>query len=112
MIYCFDIDGVVCKTADTDYKNAKPVKSVIKKINKLHDLGHVILIYTARGMGTLDGNVAKVYTSWYKITKNQLEAWGLRYHQLIFGKPNADIYIDDKAMNFNDWVKLGRTKRI
>lgn len=105
MIYCFDLDGVVCATNGTDYKNAKPVKSVIKKINHLYNSGHIILIYTGRGMGTLKGNLKKVHDTWYKVTKNQLKSWGLCYHQLILGKPPADIYIDDKAMNLNHWIK-------
>ena len=111
MVYCFDIDGVICETVDLDYANARPVKSVVEKINELYDSGHTILIYTARGMGALKGNMANVYDTWYEITKNQLKEWGLRHHQLIFGKPNADIYIDDRAMNFNSWIKsYDRTK--
>ncbi len=105
MIYCFDIDGVICNTRGLDYKNAKPVKSVIEKINRLYTSGHTILIYTGRGMGTLKGDIKKVYDVWHKVTKNQLKSWGLRYHQLTLGKPPADIYIDDKAMNLNDWLK-------
>lgn len=105
MIYCFDIDGTICETINADYKNAKPNKKVIRKVNKLYDSGHTILIYTARGMGTLKGDVAKVYDTWYELTKNQLIDWGLRYNQLIFGKPTADVYIDDKAVNIEDWIK-------
>ena len=29
--------------------------------------------------------------------KNILLDWGVKYHNLVFGKPNADIYIDDKG---------------
>ncbi len=105
MIYCFDIDGTICKTIGADYENAKPIKSVIEKINEIFDSGHDIIIYTARGMGTLNGDVAKVYDTWYEFTKNQLIEWGLRYHQLILGKPTADVYIDDKSMNIDDWLK-------
>ena len=33
------------------------------------------------------------------MTKNQLKDWGVKYHSLKLGKPEADIYIDDKALN-------------
>ena len=28
-----------------------------------------------------------------------MQRWGLKYHELIFGKPNADYYIDDKMLD-------------
>ena len=31
-IYCFDIDGVICKTNGKNYSKAKPIKNSIKKI--------------------------------------------------------------------------------
>ena len=35
-LICFDIDNVICQTKGKDYKNAKPNKHAIKKINKLY----------------------------------------------------------------------------
>ena len=32
---CFDIDNVICKTRNSDYKNSKPILLAIKKINQL-----------------------------------------------------------------------------
>ena len=31
------------------------------------------------------------------LTKSQLKNWKVNYHELIFGKPSFDIYIDDKS---------------
>ena len=39
------------------------------------------------------------------LTKCQLDIWGCKYHELIFGKPHADIFIDDKAMNSEDYFE-------
>ena len=103
MIYCFDIDGTVCETEGLDYKEARPIESVVDSINALYEDGHTILMYTARGMGTLKGDLEKVYSTWYEVTKNQLNKWGVKHHQLILGKPAADFYIDDKAVNALDW---------
>ena len=33
----------------------------------------------------------------FDLTQQQLKEWGVRYHELIMGKPHADMFIDDKA---------------
>ena len=42
----------------------------------------------------------------FELTKQQLDDWGVKYHELIMGKPHADYFIDDKAwpdkVFFND----------
>jgi hypothetical protein len=32
-----------------------------------------------------------------------MKKWGVCYHELILGKPEADIFIDDKAFNSEHW---------
>ena len=51
MIFCFDLDGVLCRHVK-DYMKAKPFKKRIKIVNDLHDDGHRIIIDTARGAVT------------------------------------------------------------
>ena len=41
--------------------------------------------------------------NWFDFTSNQISSWGLKFHELIIGKPEADIFIDDKAVNHNSW---------
>jgi len=94
MIYCFDIDGTIC-TQETEYSDAKPYTDRIEKINTLYDEGNEIVFFTARGY--LTG------IDWEEVTSNQLKDWGVRYHRLVFGKPNADIYIDDKGKDPYSW---------
>ena len=95
--YCVDIDGTICslvptkKNGDWDYPDAKPFKDKIAKLNKLYDEGHTIIYFTARGMDS-----GRDLT---ELTKKQLKEWGVKYHKLIFGKPAADVYIDDKSIN-------------
>ena len=36
-IFCFDLDGVVCKTRQNKYSTAKPIRKVIDLINKLYE---------------------------------------------------------------------------
>ena len=58
-ILCFDIDNVICKTKKNNYKNSKPNKRAIKKINQLYDQGYIIKIFTSRYMGRNNENVSK-----------------------------------------------------
>ena len=99
-IICFDIDNVICHTKGKDYKNAKPNKAGIKKINMLFEKGYVIKLYTARFMGRNNDNISKAKKQGYKMTKNQLKQWRINYHKLVFGKTSFDLFIDDKSMYF------------
>lgn len=98
MIFCFDIDETICSKTTNDYNAAKPFEEVIHSINRLYDDGHEIIIMTARG------SVSKIdYT---ELTIQQLKKWGLKYHKLLMNiKPNADIFVDDKALNIEDYIK-------
>lgn len=89
--YCIDIDGTICTTTtNQEYFKARPIQEMIDKINRLYDDGHIIKFCTARGMES--GGVFE------EITRQQLSDWGVKYHQLIMGKPAADYYIDDKGL--------------
>ena len=52
-------------------------------------------------MGRNNDNIYNAKRQGYNFTKNQLDRWGLKYNKIFFGKPSADIYIDDKAIGFN-----------
>jgi hypothetical protein len=99
MVYCFDIDGTLCTDTDGAYGQAAPCPEVIAQVNRLFGQGHRILLYTARG--------ATTGIDWREETERQLREWGVEYHALYLGKPTADIYIDDKAINLADWKREG-----
>lgn len=86
-----DIDGVIAELReDHDYSKVGPRTEVIRNINRLYDAGNEIILLTARGY--------KTGKDWKQLTLESLEKWGVKYHELHFGKPNADYYIDDKMM--------------
>lgn len=99
MIYTFDIDGTICLTNGNDYINSTPLTERINIINNLYEQGHIIKIFTARGMTTKNGNIKEVYKDYYDMTLSQLSEWGLKFHELILGKPSSDFYIDDKGIS-------------
>ena len=99
MTYCFDIDGVLCNNTHGRYELAEPYQQVIARVNALYELGHRVILFTARGTTT--------GINWRELTEQQMRAWGVQYHQLFFGKPEADIYVDDRAMGPVTWGEIG-----
>ena len=97
MIYCFDIDGTLCSNSFGDYEKAEPIQRRIDFVNQLYDQGHIIKLLTARGSTT--------QIDWREFTETQLLEWGVKYTILMLGKPEADIYIDDKGINDKDFFK-------
>lgn len=93
--YCFDLDETLCITQGTDYTLSTPMNDRITVVNKLYDNGGYIIIFTARGSLT-----GKDFSA---LTQRQLDDWGVRYHELLFGKPAADIYVDDKGLSDRDF---------
>jgi hypothetical protein len=91
------VDGTLCSQVDGDYERAEPYKDMIARINALYDAGHRIVLYTARGSTT--------GKDWRGVTERQMRDWGVKHHELLLGKPYADVYIDDKAINAKDWLK-------
>ncbi len=103
MTYVFDIDGTICNNTNGDYLKAVPMKERIDKVNDLFLKGHTIIFQTARGMGRSGNSTAYADRAFYELTKEQLDGWGVRYHQLFLGKPAGDFYIDDKGIRDEDF---------
>ena len=108
MRYVVDIDGTICDPGDTDatrYTDATPIRSRIDKIIKLYDEGHYIVYLTARGMGRFNNSRMHAHREFYEFTKNQLNAWRCKYHELHLGKPSGDHYIDDKGIHSDEFFR-------
>ncbi len=97
---CFDIDNVICKTKNSNYKKSRPNKRVIKKINEIYRKGYKIILFTSRFMGRTNENKKKSKKLGYNLTRNQLKKWGLKYNRLIMGKPSYDLIVDDLGIYF------------
>ncbi|CAB4143456.1 hypothetical protein UFOVP447_152 [uncultured Caudovirales phage] len=104
MIYIVDIDNTICWTRRNaqgkwDYPNSKPFQYRIDKINELYDEGNTIIYWTARGSGS--------GIDWTELTKQQLDEWGCKYHEVKLGKPSYDVWVDDKAFNDEHFFDFG-----
>jgi len=103
-IIAFDLDDVLCRR-DTDvgaidkYLSCYPIQKMVDVCNECYDNGYKVVVYTARGMTSFNGDLHDVYDNLYELTKNQLSRWGVKYHKLVMGKLHYDLLIDDKAIN-------------
>lgn len=99
--FCFDLDNTLVSypVIENDYTSVKPIDKNISFLRYLKYLGHTIIIYTARRMRTHKGNSGKVLADIGKITFDTLEIFNIPFDEIYFGKPEADFYIDDKAIN-------------
>ncbi|MGY6629822.1 MAG: acylneuraminate cytidylyltransferase family protein [Wenzhouxiangella sp.] len=94
-----DIDGVLAEPVPAlDYAQAGPLTGNIARVNALYELGCHITLFTARGSGT--------GKDWSDVTREQMQRWGVRYHELRFGKPPADYYVDDRLVTLAQAVAL------
>jgi uncharacterized HAD superfamily protein len=100
MIIYVDIDETICEHKNSnpnesrDYSKATPLIDNISLVNNLYDEGNEIIYWTARGSGTgLD---------WTELTKNQLEEWNVKHHELKMGKPHYDLLICDKTKRIEE----------
>jgi capsule biosynthesis phosphatase len=105
---CFDLDNtlVTFPTIMNDYTTVKPIEKTIRFLKYLKCFGNTIIIYTARRMKTHNGNMGKINSDIGKITFETLDKFNIPYDEIYFGKPYADFYIDDLALNcFDDLEK-------
>lgn len=100
---CFDLDNtlVTSPSVKGNYATVRPILRNIEYLRFLKKIGHTIIIYTARRMKTHYGNIGKIMQDVGKITLDTLEKFDIPYDELFFGKPYADFYIDDLAVNSN-----------
>lgn len=99
MTILVDIDETIARTpANRDYTNSLPIMEMIQKVNRLHDMGHEIIYYSARGTST--------GVDWFPETYIQLVNWGCKFFGLRLGKPMCNFIVDDRALRPNeiDWL--------
>lgn len=104
-VLVFDIDDTISIHTNRDYVNAKPIQPVIDKLNRLHDEGYYIKLFTGRGQVSCNGDLNLIIERNKDVLEKWLKDHDVKYDELIFGKPLGDWYIDDKGMSVNDFLK-------
>lgn len=115
-----DLDGTICelKKSGETYDQLLPKPGAVAILSKLKEEGHYIIIQTARNMATQEANLGKVMKNIGKVTLDWLDHHQIPYDEIYFGKPNGNIYIDDRSYRFDSWEiitsdlinKLGKEK--
>jgi hypothetical protein len=91
-VIAIDMDGVICMEERTfDRPLADPIPRAIESVNAIHNDGHTVIIWTARGWEQ------------FRSTEEWLKRHGVSYDVLLMGKPIVDVFIDDRAVRFNSW---------
>tara|TARA_Y100000310_G_C20507504_1_gene727161 strand:+ start:666 stop:1040 length:375 start_codon:yes stop_codon:yes gene_type:complete len=109
MRICIDIDGTLCETKsdNQEYSDVKPLPHAVECVRRLKEEGNTIILYTARNMKTCNNNVGKVIANIGMITLEWLSRNNIPFDEIYFGKPLADVYIDDKGLKYeNDWKNI------
>lgn len=105
----FDLDETICIHRDRDYEHAAPVSRVISRMVELkrHRPDCEIVIHTARGTKSCNGDATAADRKNRAVTEAWLKRHGVPYDSLVFGKPFADAYVDDKSVSREEWEQLG-----
>ena len=103
-----DLDGTICtlRQKHETYADVLVKPGAAEFIKKLRKEGNYIIIQTARNMATCDANLGKVMKNVGKVTLEWLDKHNIEYDEIYFGKPNGDLYIDDRALRFENWDSL------
>jgi capsule biosynthesis phosphatase len=108
MRIAIDLDGTICpiKHPHQSYAELAPLPGAVERMRALHAAGHYIILVTARHMATCGSNLGQVMQQTGKTTFDWLARHGIPYDEMYFGKPNAEVYIDDRALRFSHWHEI------
>jgi|TARA_R110002020_G_scaffold38425_1_gene115515 capsule biosynthesis phosphatase len=107
MRICIDVDGTIVPTRQQDqkYEDLIPFNNAVASIQQLKEQGHIIILLTARHMQTCNNNIGEIVAKQGNILIPWLNKWKIPYDELHFGKPLADIYVDDRGLPFTgNWL--------
>jgi len=110
MRICFDIDGVIAKLKlnGESYGDVLPVEGAMEILNRLRADGHYIILHTARHMKTTGANLGLVVAKEGLTLLEWLNFHQIPFDEIYFGKPWADVYIDDNGHRFESWENVWR----
>jgi len=100
-----DFDDTLSFTNNRDWENATPNTKLIDKLNKLHDTGWIIDIFTARGSISCPSR-ADAIVEYRPGIEKWLNKHGVKYNNISFLKPLAAYYIDDKSITPDDFLDV------
>lgn len=106
-----DIDGTICpiKQSHEQYADLKPEPLILARLKALHADGWHIILHTARGMRSNDGNPGKIAKNVGPDLLKWLAQHDIPFDELHLAKPwpgHRGVYIDDRAVRPREFVEL------
>jgi hypothetical protein len=93
-IIAVDFDGVLCSLEPKPgMRMGLPIEGAIEAMRALKAKGHTLIIFTVRG------ERPKHVVDW-------CQYYDIPFDDITRIKPNADLFIDDKAATFSSWDAL------
>ena len=90
-----DLDGTICSEEKQFSRSlAIPIIGAVEALQKIASEGHTIIIYSARTWAE------------YEVTIKWLKDYLIPFDQLVLGKPQGDVWIDDRALHFDSWERI------
>ena len=113
MIHTFiiDVDDTILTTplnedGQYEYDKSTLISPSVERIRSLKEEGHTIILFTARGMRTFNGDVKKIKKEHQERLITWLSDNEVPYDSLVFGKPWGDnpIYVDNRNLSLHSFV--------
>ncbi len=98
LVIALDFDGVLHNEHNVapGYKMGTPITGALAAVELLKQQGHELVIYSCRGN---EPRSLRAMQDWLKYFR-------FPAMRVAIGKPNADYYIDDRAIKFIDWAQV------
>ena len=110
MRICIDIDGTLCSLREPHqaYSELEPFTDVADKIKHLKDQGcYIILSATQEEEIFKPTNTYQTKAKQGAVLQEWLDTNGFVYDEIWIGKPDAQVYINDKLLKFGgSWEGL------
>lgn len=106
-----DIDGTLCpiKRSHEQYIDMEPEPRMLERIRTLHAEGWRIILHTARGMRSNQGNVGQIGKKVVPDLLQWLAKHDIPFDELHTAKPwpgRQGVYIDDRAVRPREFVEM------
>ncbi|MDP2641224.1 MAG: HAD-IIIC family phosphatase [Candidatus Yanofskybacteria bacterium] len=110
-IIVIDLDGTLCekKAEHEEYTDVRPRKEIVQKLQEYREQGFSVIVTTARGMRTFEGNVGKINAVMLKTILEWLNKHHVPYDEVHVGKPWCGMdgfYVDDRTIRPDEFMRL------
>lgn len=105
-----DLDGTLCpiKAAHESYKDLQPEPLMLARLQQMAAEGWRIVIHSARGMRSHDGNTGSINAHVLPTVIEWLQRHAVPFHEIYVGKPwpgDNGFYIDDRSVRPREFIE-------